>query len=103
MRTGITKSADIEVLKLDFNLKELLSHTQKLEAPGDEWSAAIGLTNDAGHTAKELSEKLGVPKRTLAKKLKQMMADGRCICGHAIRENAIGRMHPVPVYRLRRN
>lgn len=100
MRTGITKSADIKVLKLNFNLEELLRHTPKPEAPGDEWSAAIGPVNDPGYTVKELEDKLGVPRRTLSKRLKKMLADGKCACGRAIRVSSIGRKQPVPVYRL---
>ena len=70
-----------------------------------EWRTAMATTeaSDDGHTAAELSDNLGIPRRTMQKRLAEGVRLGLYIKGKGTRTNARGARMPVAVYRLAAN
>jgi len=75
-----------------------------LDTTVDQWCAALkpALTDfgDPGETTVELSHKLGMPATTLARRLRQMVEDGKCKVGRGKRLNSSGRIYSVKVFQL---
>lgn len=86
---------NVTVLGIDFDYRELIVSTIK------EWKAALTAgESDEGHTAAELATALGISARTMERRLRAGVRDGRYLVGKATRTSAIGSVVTVPVYRL---
>ena len=94
-RPACSGSADIRILNVGFNYKELIMSTIA------EWREEItlGVSSD-GHTSSELADALGVAPRTMRRKLRAGVASGRFVLGKAIRTNRDGANQPVTVYQI---
>ena len=57
--------------------------------------------DDAGETAIEIAERLGISIDLVRRRLRRAQRAGRLIVGRALRERIDGQPCPVPVYRLR--
>lgn len=68
----------------------------------EEWAAEVSrfYQCDDGLTAQEIAKQAGKSKRNILKMLQDGVADGRYTVGKAPRQNSLGRLVTVPVYRL---
>ncbi len=79
------------------------NETSELDTSIEEWKKALEVASTAsGYTVAELSEKLQIPESTLRRKLRNLVAAGKCTVGGGRRTSANGRSDSiVTVYQLK--
>ncbi len=85
----ITEDISVDIITMPFNIENLISAMEEEE--------------DEGYTIDEIVKKWKKPRRTVTRKIRELLDGGRCKRGFATRLDIQGRQQRIPVYMLVEN